>query len=155
MTAAAATDRQNPHEPASDARPAGARRVRVRQMDRSLDFYLALGFDVSSTADGWVLLRTRSARVRSEDVVLVHDPEIRARPTTVLGVCATEVAALRSQLRACGAVIGVSHDVSRASDGFIAIDPDGNIVVVTGSPQQVRAAPPATAATRSESLVGV
>lgn len=80
---------------------AGVRCVAVTRMTRSLDFYLALGCEVASTADGWVLLRAES-----EQFVLAQSPAVRSARAPVLRVRTGDLVALGRRLKHVGATVG-------------------------------------------------
>lgn len=119
--------------------PEGTARATVAQMDRSLDFYLALGCEVRRAADGWVELAWTQTRF-----VLIHGA---ARPVLPVGsgagpafvrLSTPDVRALRRDLLARGIT---SRTVRRAGTGTGAIevtDPDLHRIVIR------HAAPPPT-----------
>lgn len=118
--------------------PAGVRQVASRRMSRSLDFYRALGFDVASTADGWVLLRAAG-----DQFVLVQSSAREPARAPVLHLCATDLAGVGGRLVAAGAAVGARTYSARTPGGrFAASDPDGNVVVITGHRSAARVAEP-------------
>jgi len=101
--------------------------VPVRQLSRALDFYLTLGFEVASTADGWVLLRAGDSRV-----VLAHRHDGRTPATSrMLHVWTTNLAELRQRLQTATTDLAVTtHPVPRGDGQLALFDPDLNLVLV-------------------------
>ncbi|MGQ0837257.1 hypothetical protein [Actinokineospora sp.] len=105
--------------------PGGLPCVRVRRIGRALDFYLAIGFDVQITADGWVLLRADAVRL-----VLAHAPN-GAPPVPVLRLWTADLAGLCERLRALSVPVGPLTYSAQSPGGRVVVsDPDGNTVLI-------------------------
>ena len=76
--------------------------VATRRIDRSLDFYLALGLHVASTTDGWALLRADIDKIATDDIILEHRPQPRITAALVLHVHTTGLEALHRQMTKAG-----------------------------------------------------
>lgn len=154
--------------PGNGAQSSVVRHVVTRRISRSVDFYLALGLEVASTTDGWVLLRADTGRIDTgridtgwidtENIELEHRPESLRRAALVLYVYAADPEALRRRLVAAGAPVGArTYSVDVPHGVFTAIDPDGNVIVVNArdSADRVRALPAPDSRTHAGPVMSV
>jgi len=129
--------------------------IRVAEVTRSLDFYLDLGCEVRSAADGWVLLHCGlatfvlvqatppAARAVPAPAPLRRPPRrrrgprIAGSPQAGLRLTTSDVRALRRRLLAEGVPCSTIIRADPSMDGEIYVtDPDLNSVVI-GQPAPV------------------
>lgn len=116
-------------------------RARVAQMACSLDFYLGLGCEIGTAADGWALLRHGTSTF-----VLVQAAEPPRRGSMGSGpwvrLSHPDVRALRRQLLSAGVPVGpVSRSDPAHAGEIVLIDPDDRPVVIA-QPAPAAAYPP-------------
>jgi hypothetical protein len=110
--------------------------VQVADMARSLDFYLALGCEVRSAADGWALMSCARA-----SFVLLHvtDPASGWAPPPPtdrhplhppVRLSTSDIRALRRRLLATGVPAAIVRPPHAPAGEMEIIDPDQHLVVI-------------------------
>ena len=95
-------------------------------MSRSLDFYLALGCEIRSAADGWVLLDHSSTQF-----VLAQIPaaQTRLRPARWIRLTTPDIQAVRRRMLTLGIPVETTTSPGNTAE-ILVTDPDWYRVVI-------------------------